>query len=169
MLRMTARLKLTADGTSIRSLFINTMSADSIAMSVPAPMAMPTSARASAGASLMPSPTIATFLPCSCSARTFSSLSCGKTSARTVSTPICFPIASAVRALSPVSMITSMPISRIRAIASRLVGFTTSAAAISPSSRPPFAKYSGVFPSSASRSCKPAAADRSMFSASISF
>ena len=35
-----------------------------MATSVPVPMAMPTSACASAGASLMPSPTIATVLPC---------------------------------------------------------------------------------------------------------
>ena len=38
-------------------------SAASIATSVPVPMAMPTSACASAGASLMPSPTIATVFP----------------------------------------------------------------------------------------------------------
>ena len=38
----------------------STTSAESIATSVPAPMAIPTSARASAGASLTPSPTIAT-------------------------------------------------------------------------------------------------------------
>jgi hypothetical protein len=36
------------------------MSADSMAMSVPAPIAIPTSACISAGASLIPSPTIAT-------------------------------------------------------------------------------------------------------------
>ena len=36
------------------------MSAESIATSVPLPIAMPTSACISAGASLMPSPTIAT-------------------------------------------------------------------------------------------------------------
>ena len=40
-----------------------TTPADSMATSVPAPMAMPTSARASAGASLTPSPTIATREP----------------------------------------------------------------------------------------------------------
>ena len=39
--------------------------ADSMATSVPAPIAMPTSARASAGASLTPSPTIATVEPAS--------------------------------------------------------------------------------------------------------
>ena len=41
----------------------STTPADSIATSVPAPIAIPTSARASAGASFTPSPTIATFNP----------------------------------------------------------------------------------------------------------
>ena len=45
------------------SLEASTTPADSMATSVPAPMAMPTSARASAGASLTPSPTIATRRP----------------------------------------------------------------------------------------------------------
>ncbi len=46
-----------------RSSRISAMSAASIATPTPSPMAMPTSARASAGASLMPSPTIATTRP----------------------------------------------------------------------------------------------------------
>ncbi len=87
MLRMTARLSCTAVETSSRSLRISTISADSMATSVPAPMAMPTSARARAGASLMPSPTMATFLPPSCRRRISRSLSCGSTSATTRSTP----------------------------------------------------------------------------------
>ncbi len=49
---------------SIKSLLINTISADSIATSVPAPMATPTSALARAGASLIPSPIIPIFCPC---------------------------------------------------------------------------------------------------------
>ena len=40
--------------------------ANSIATSVPAPIAIPMSALANAGASLMPSPTIATFFPEPC-------------------------------------------------------------------------------------------------------
>ncbi len=44
---------------------IRTMSADSMATSVPAPIAMPTSERTRAGASLMPSPTMATLFPLS--------------------------------------------------------------------------------------------------------
>ena len=63
MLRITALLRLIAVTTSNKSFFISTTSALSIATSVPAPMAIPTSALASAGASFMPSPTIATFLP----------------------------------------------------------------------------------------------------------
>ena len=51
--------------TSAGSDRISTTSAVSIATSVPAPMAMPISAWANAGASLTPSPTIATnFLSC---------------------------------------------------------------------------------------------------------
>ena len=169
MLRITARLKLTADAASIRSLFISTISADSIATSVPAPIAIPTSALASAGASLIPSPTIATLCPCSCSCRTFSSLSCGSTSAITVLMPTCFLIASAVLALSPVSIMTSIPISCSLAIASLLVGFTTSAAAITPRNFPPCAKYNGVLPSSASFSCNPSATEMSIRLVSISF
>ena len=152
MLRIVAWLSSMAAGTSLRSLRISTMSADSIATSVPAPIASPTSARTSAGASLMPSPTIATFRPSSCRRRTSRSLSCGSTSATTRSTPTCRPIASAVRALSPVSMTTSSPIALMPAMASRLVGLTVSATAITPSRRPSAAKNSGVFPSPANRS-----------------
>ena len=45
----------------------------SIAISLPAPMATPTSARINAGASLIPSPIISTFLPFSCNCLIFSS------------------------------------------------------------------------------------------------
>ncbi len=83
MFRMVARLSSTAAAASIRSLFISTMSALSMATSVPAPMASPTSARARAGASLMPSPTMATFFPWLWSSAIFRSLSWGSTSAMT--------------------------------------------------------------------------------------
>ena len=46
--------------TPIKELFISTTSADSMAISVPVPIAIPTSAVTKAGASLMPSPTINT-------------------------------------------------------------------------------------------------------------
>ena len=56
-----ARPRRMANGTARRSSAISATSAVSMAASVPAaPIAMPTSAAASAGASLMPSPTIAT-------------------------------------------------------------------------------------------------------------
>lgn len=68
---------------------IRTMSAASIATSVPVPMAMPTSARARAGESLMPSPTMATSRPRSCSSWTLATLCDGSTSANTFLIPTC--------------------------------------------------------------------------------
>lgn len=76
---------------------------------VPAPMAIPISALVSAGASLMPSPTMATF-PCSFRERITLSFPSGRTPAITSSTPACAPIALAVRSLSPVSTTTRIPI-----------------------------------------------------------
>ena len=113
-------------------------------------MAIPTSALTSAGASFIPSPIIATFLPASWSFLTSFSLSCGKTSAITLLTFICLPIASAVFLLSPVSIITSIPILSNSCIAFSLVGLTTSATAIIPKTSFSFAKNIGVFPSEAS-------------------
>ena len=84
---MVALLNLIAVDTSIKSLFIKTISADSIATSVPLPMAIPISACAKAGASLIPSPTIPTFTPVSCNFFTSFALSAGKTSAKTKSIP----------------------------------------------------------------------------------
>ena len=99
------------------------MSAASIATSVPVPMAMPTSACASAGASLMPSPTIADTLASPAGAlRPASALSSGSTSARTRSMPTCAAMASAVRRLSPVSITTSSPIRCSSSIASFELG-----------------------------------------------
>ena len=149
-MRITARLSWMAVAASFKSLFISTISADSMAMSVPAPMAMPTSARARAGASLMPSPTIATFLPSACKARTCASLSCGNTSAMTVSRPSCLWMALAVCSLSPVIITTSRPICLKVSIAWALVGLMVSATAIKPSTLVWSAKYSGVLPSFAS-------------------
>lgn len=61
---MVALLNSTAVGTSIKSLRISTMSADSIATSVPEPIAIPTSAWASAGASLIRHPPSQLFAFC---------------------------------------------------------------------------------------------------------
>ena len=146
MFRREARLSRTAAGTSVRRLFIRTTSAASIAISVPAPMAMPISARVRAGASFIPSPTIAT-LPCSFRERITASLPSGRTPAITSSTPACAPTAFAVRSLSPVSITTRMPMFRSCFTASGLSGFITSAAAMTPSSFPSRAKHSGVLPS----------------------
>jgi len=93
-----------------------------MAMSLPAPMAMPTSATVSAGASLMPSPIIAQRLPSRWMASTAFALSPGSTSASTRSMPSAPATAWAARRLSPVSMTVSIPISRSRATARRLVG-----------------------------------------------
>jgi hypothetical protein len=65
----------------------STISPASTTTSVPAPIAIPTSAVARAGASFTSSPTIATtFFPCCWNSRTFEALSSGRTSANTVST-----------------------------------------------------------------------------------
>ena len=63
------------------------MPADSIATSVPAPIAIPTSAVAMAGASLTPSPTMATLRPPAWKRLTASALSAGMTCAATSSIP----------------------------------------------------------------------------------
>ena len=151
MLRSVARLSRMAAGTSLRRLLTSTTSAASMATSVPAPMAMPMSARVSAGASLMPSPTMAT-LPRALRRRISRSLPSGSTPAITSSTPACAPMALAVRALSPVIMTTRMPMLRSSRMACGLSGLSTSATATMPSSSPPRAKNSGVLPASASAS-----------------
>ena len=82
------------------------MSADSIATSVPEPIAMPRSAWASAAASLTPSPTIATTRPSRCSAATTRCLSCGQhvgEHVRRVDADLARRPPRAARALSPVS------------------------------------------------------------------
>ena len=79
-----------------------------MAISLPLPIAIPISALAIAGASLIPSPTMATG-PCSWYIFTFSSFSCGRTSAIICVIPAIFPISLAVLSLSPVSMTTCNP------------------------------------------------------------
>ncbi len=74
-------LKLMAFATSRRSFLTRMMSPVSMATSVPEPTAMPRSACASAGASLMPSPTMATFFPACWSFCISRALSSGRTSA----------------------------------------------------------------------------------------
>ena len=149
MLRSVARLNRMAAGTSLKRLFIRTTSAASMAISVPAPMAMPISARVSAGASLIPSPTMATF-PCSFRERITLSFPSGSTPAMTSSTPAWAPMAFAVRSLSPVSITTRMPMFCSSLTARGLSSLMTSATAIIPRSFPSRLKYNGVLPCSAS-------------------
>ena len=79
---------------------------------VPVFIATPTSACASAGASLVPSPVIATSRPSACWSLISCSLASGVASARKSSTPDSSAIFAAVRRLSPVIMIVRMPIAR---------------------------------------------------------
>ena len=139
-----------AAGTSLRRLFISTTSAASMAISVPAPMAMPISARVSAGASLIPSPTIAT-LPLRFKERITLSFPSGSTPAITSSTPACRPTALAVRSLSPVSITTWIPMFCSSFTARGLSSLMVSATAMIPAIRPSRLKNSGVLPSCASR------------------
>ena len=68
------------------------ISADSNAISVPVAIAISTLACVKAGASFIPSPAMATTLPCAWSSLMIRDLSCGKISALTESIPICLAI-----------------------------------------------------------------------------
>src|SRR6185437_13631772 len=86
----------------VGSLSRSTMLPASRAAGVPVFMATPTSACASAGASLVPSPHMATSLPLACSLRMSVSLASGVACARKSSTPASAAMAAAVSGLSPV-------------------------------------------------------------------
>ncbi len=116
------------------------------AATVPVFMATPTSAWASAGASLVPSPHMATSLPFACSSRMNLSLSSGVACARKSSTPASAAMAAAVVALSPVIMMVRMPMRRSSAKRSRMPPLTMSFRWITPSSLPSRATASGVPP-----------------------
>ncbi|MNZ65915.1 hypothetical protein D3C78_841160 [compost metagenome] len=148
MLAYTARPSSTALTMLAKLSSSSTMSAASRATSVPPmPMAMPMSARLSAGASLTPSPVTATTWPLRCNASTTSSFWSAVTRANStsgasrancswlserwrrssplitrgaapVTRPISRAMALAVTGWSPVSMITWMPAPRQRRIAS---------------------------------------------------
>ena len=66
MFFITALLSFLAFTIPFKSPFTKVISALSIAISVPVPIAMPTLACAKAGASLIPSPAIATIFPSAC-------------------------------------------------------------------------------------------------------
>ena len=109
-----------------------------MATSAPVPIATPRSARASAGASLMPSPTIATRRPSAWSRSIVASLSAGSTSAITWSAgmPTWRATASAVTRASPVSSHTSSPAARSSRTASADSALTGSAMAMTPAATP---------------------------------
>ncbi len=106
------------------------------------------SACARAGASFIPSPTIATILPSSCNLFISLALSPGSTSANTRFIPTCFAIAFAVLSLSPVIMITSRPIFWSVFTASVEYSIKVSATAIMPTAFLSTAISIAVFPSS---------------------
>ncbi len=123
----------------------------SFAACVPVFIATPTSACASAGASLVPSPVIATSLPLACSSLMSRILVSGVASARKSSTPASLAIAAAVRGLSPVIITVRMPIARKRSKRSAMPVLTTSLRWMIPSRRAPSATASGVPPESPMR------------------
>ena len=130
----------------------STMLPASLAAVVPVFMATPTSAWASAGASLVPSPVMATNLPPSCSCLMSASLASGVASARKSSTPASWAMVAAVRGLSPVIITVRMPMERISANFSWMPSFTTSLSSMTPRMTGPSATTSGVDPARETRS-----------------
>ncbi|CAB3775156.1 hypothetical protein LMG29542_08538 [Paraburkholderia humisilvae] len=128
----------------------STMLPASFAACVPVFIATATSACASAGASLVPSPVIATRRPSAWCARIVASFASGVASARKSSTPASAAIAAAVNRLSPVTITVLMPILRSSAKRSLMPPFTTSFSSITPSTRAPCSPFSattsGVLP-----------------------
>jgi hypothetical protein len=120
--------------------------AASFAAMVPECITSPTSAWASAGASLVPSPVIATRRPWACSRRIRRSFSSGFASATKSSTPACAATARAVTGLSPVTIMVRIPISRSRLMRSPMPGFGTSDNAITRRTCPSTDTAKGVAP-----------------------
>ena len=104
----------------------STILAASLAAVVPEFIARPTLAWARAGASLVPSPVIATILPSACSCLMTVILSSGLHSAMKPSTPASLAMVAAVRGLSPVHMMVLIPMARRRSKRSTMPGFTVS-------------------------------------------
>ena len=116
--------------------FISNASALCSATSVPPLSAKPTSAAASAGASLMPSPAIATTLPSAISCRTASALSRGDIAPCAAAKPSSVAICATAAGRSPLIIRTSMPTACKRATAAALSGRRVSANATAPSALP---------------------------------
>ncbi len=147
MLRMVARDSRRARTMPRRSPLTRVIPALSMATSVPVPIAMPTSAAARAGASLTPSPAMATTWPSACRRRTTSAFCSGSTSATTSSRPRERATACAVTRLSPVSMITRSPSACSRRIASGVLGLIGSATPSRPTASSPTTRNITVWPS----------------------
>ena len=146
-----------------RSPLTRVMPALSMAMSVPVPIAMPTSARASAGASLMPSPAIATTCPSAWSVATAACFPAGVMPARTSSMPSSCATARAVVSLSPVSITMRRPAVRRASRLSTACGLTGSRTATKPAGPPSIATHITVAPCARIDSARAAApASRSM-------
>ena len=110
----------------------STMLPASLAAWVPVFIATATSAWASAGASFVPSPVIATKWPLAWKSRIMANLPSGVASARKSSTPASAAIAAAVNGLSPVIIIVLIPILRRSANFSATPSFTISFKLITP-------------------------------------
>ena len=118
----------------------------SLAAWVPVFMATPTSDWASAGASFVPSPVIATSRPLACSSLISSILRSGVASARKSSTPDSLAMTAAVTGLSPVIMIERMPMRRSSTNRSSMPPLTMSFRCTAPSAQLSLATSSGVPP-----------------------
>ena len=143
-MRRARRATATVATRSSRFELMRTTSALSRATSVPLPMAIPTSARARAGASLTPSPIMATRRPCDRSASTTVIFSSGRSPAWTRSIPSCLATARAVGSRSPVTIETSSPIARRAATAWRAEPRTASASSTVPAYAPSTSTWMGV-------------------------
>ena len=112
-------------------------------------IATPTSACASAGASFVPSPVIATMRPFACSSLISAIFVSGVASARKSSTPASSAITAAVTRLSPVIITVRMPIRRSSSKRSRMPPLTMSFRWMTPSTKLSCATTSGVPPARA--------------------
>ena len=161
MLRIVARLSASAETTPRRSPEISVTSAASIATSVPVPIAMPTSAWASAGASLMPSPTMPTCGPRPGGGGPRRPCPRGSTSASTRSMPTWRAIASAVRRVVAGDHhdLDAQPLER--AMAGGRVRLDRVRDGDHPGGPPSTATSIGVFPSADKRSVSASSVERS--------
>src|SRR5712691_6757834 len=164
MLRIVAAESRRARTMPVRSPLSSVTPALSMATSVPVPIAMPTSAAASAGASLTPSPAMATTRPSRRSCSTTALFWSGSTSASTSVMPRRRATACAVVLLSPVSITTRKPSWVSACSAAGVVDFTGSAMARMPETLPSTARKTAVAPSRRRLSASPSSAAVEIFS-----